>query len=142
MNWVAITADDFVDEGFTPTERTAVSDAAGADKVQDVLDSAIAEWRGVIDAGGFDVDAATNKIPPSCRRHIIAQARWQLLMKLSALKQLQTEERRRTADSAEEVLRDIAAGERSIEDPDETATDTPHGGTWKSKKKIKMRLDT
>lgn len=139
MDWVAISVSDFVTEGFSATERTAIEAAAGAGGVAALLTSAIAEWRGVIDAAGHDLDADTTKIPPSCRRYIIAQVRWSLLLTLSQLKQLQTEERKAAADDAEEVLRDIASGERAIESPDDTE-EVGQGGTAGSKVQIEMRM--
>lgn len=140
MDWVAISVTDFVTEGFSATERTAIEAAAGAGGIAAILTGAIAEWRGVISAAGQEVDADTTLIPPSCRRHIIAQVRWSLLLTLSQLKQLQTEERKAANDAAEEVLTAIAEGDRAIEDPDEEADEVGAGGTWGSKVQVEMRL--
>lgn len=139
--WVTLSAAEFVTEGFSPTERTAVAAAAGADDVAAVLSAAIAEWRGVISAAGNEIDATEGTIPPSCRRYIIAQVRWQVLIKLSQLKQIQTDERKAAADQAEEALNAIAAGDRAVEDPSDDATDVGAGGAWGSKTQVAGRLD-
>lgn len=139
MDWVAISVADFVTEGFSATERTAIEAAAGAGGITALLTAAVAEWRGVIDAAGHELDADTTKIPPSCRRYIISQVRWSLLLTLSQLKQLQTEERKAAADSAEEVLRAIAEGDRAVESPDDTE-EVSAGGVAGHKVQIEMRL--
>lgn len=139
--WVTLSATEFITEGFNPTERTALTAAGGADDVAAVLSAAIAEWRGVISAAGQEVDATAGTIPPSCRRYVIAQVRWQLLIKLSKLTQLQTEERKAAADQAEEALNAIAAGDRAVEDPTDDDDDAPPGGSWGSKTQVAGRLD-
>jgi hypothetical protein len=139
--WVTLSATDVITEGFNPTERTAVTAAAGADDLAAIVSSAIAEWRGVIAAAGYELDATETKIPPSCRRYIVSQVRWQLLLKLSKLTQLQTEERKAAADQAEETLNLIAEGKRAIEDPTDDASDVDGGGTWGSKTQVAGRLD-
>lgn len=138
-DWVTITAADFVAEGFNSDERAKLQSAAGGDDgLAAILLSAIAEWRGVIQAADQQLDADPAKIPPSCRRHIIAQARWQVLIKFPALRQLQTEERKAAADRAEDVLKEIAAGERAVEAPGDPDEDTA-GGAWGSETKVNMR---
>ena len=140
MDWVTISVSDFVTEGFSATERTVIEAAAGAGGIAAILTGAIAEWRGVISAAGHKMDTDTTKVPPSCRRHIISQVRWSLLITLSQLKQLQTEERKAANDAAEDVLTAIAEGDRAIEDPDEDADEVGQGGTWGSKVQVEMRL--
>lgn len=141
VDWVTLSATDVVTEGFNPTERTAITSAASADDLAAIVTAAIGEWRGVISAAGFELDADSTKIPPSCRRYIVAQIRWQLLLKLSKLTQLQTEERKSAADQAEEALNAIASGDRAIEDPEEDDDDVSGGGTWGSKTQVEGRLD-
>lgn len=127
--WATISAADFIAKGFNADERTKLQSAAGGDDgLTSLLTGAIAEWRGVIQAAGYELDSDTTTVPPSCARHIIAQVRWGLLVKFPALKQLQTEERRDQADKAEEVLSDIASGDRPVESPtddEEDASPTP-----------------
>jgi len=140
MSWVAINVTQFIGEGFNTDERTTLQDVAGGDDgLTNILSAAIAEWRGVIEAAGFDLDADTTTIPPSCRRYIIAQVRWQLLVKFSQLKQLQTEERKAEAEKAEDVLTAIAEGKRAIEAAEEDDSDIPAGGNWGSETKVDMR---
>jgi hypothetical protein len=139
--WVTLSAAEVVTEGFNTTERTAITAAAGADDVAAIVAAAIAEWRGAIAAAGHELDATTTTIPPSCRRYIVAQVRWQLLLKLSKLTQLQTEERKAAADQAEEALNAIVSGDRSVEDPTDDDDDVDGGGAWGSKTQVAGRLD-
>ena len=138
--WITIAAADFIAEGFNTDERTKLQAAAGGDDgLAELLTSAIAEWRGTIEAAGNTLDADPTLIPPSCKRHIIAQVRWQVLVKFPALRQLQTEERKGAADVAEEFLKRIADGDQPIESPEEE--DTPQAGNWNSNPKIQMRTE-
>ena len=99
MTWQGISTAEFLAIGFTTDERTSVQAACGGDdSLASLITDAISEWRGVIEAAGYDIDSDTTLVPPSCRRHIIAQVRWQLLVKLSKLQQLQTEERKAAAE--------------------------------------------
>lgn len=119
MTWQGISTAQFLAIGFNATERTAVQAACGGDDgLSSLLTDAISEWRGVIEAAGYDIDSDTTLVPPSCRRHIIAQVRWQLLVKLSKLQQLQTEERKAAAEVAQDKLDRIEEGEASVESPD------------------------
>lgn len=139
--WTAIAAADFIAEGFNTDERTKLQSAAGGDDgLTEILASAIAEWRGVIEAAGTTLDPDTTKIPPSCRRHIIAQARWQVLIKFPSLKQLQTEERKLAAEKADEILEQIAKSEIPIEPGVEDDT-VSQAGNWNANPKIAMRSD-
>lgn len=138
--WSTITVADFVAEGFNTDERTKLQSAAGGDDgLQDILDAAIAEWRALIEAAGTTLDTDATKVPPSCRRHIIAQARWQVLIKFPSLRQMQTEERKDAAKTAEEILEAIASGDRPVEPATTATTDAPAGGNYGSETKIQMR---
>lgn len=140
MPWVAISAADFVLEGFNSDERAKLQAAAGGDDgLTQILSAAIAEWRGIIQAAGNELDADTTLIPPSCRRHIISQVRWQVLVKFPSLKQLQTEERKDAADKAEEFLQRIAEGDQPIESPDDEPAST--AGNWNANPKMPMRTE-
>lgn len=141
--WTTISSTEFIAEGFNPDERTTVQTAAGGDDgLDEILSKAIDEWRGVIDAAGYPLDTTvTNSIPPSCRRHIVAQVRWQLLIKFPALKQLQTDERKLAAQDAEKKLIRIEEGKAPIEEALTDSTDVPPGD-WNSNVKLAMRLDT
>jgi hypothetical protein len=142
MSWVAITVAEFVLEGFNADERSTLQTAAGGDDgLSGILSAAVAEWRGVIEGAGNDLDADTTKIPPSCRRYIVAQVRWQVLIKFPELQKYQTKERHDAADQAQEVLAKIAEGKWPIEAPTEEATDAPAGGNWNANEKIAMRTD-
>jgi hypothetical protein len=131
MAWAGISVTEFLAEGFSTDERASVQQACGGDDgLSSILAAAIAEWRGVIEAAGYDVDATTTTVPPSCRRHIIAQVRWQLLIKLSQLKQLQTEERKAAAVVAEGKLEKIEDGDASVESPESPAEDQEPGPSF------------
>lgn len=143
MSWSTITVADFLAEGFNSDERTKLQSAAGGDDgLQDILDAAIAEWRGVIQAAGYAIDeTSSTTIPPSCRRHIIAQVRWQVLIKFPALRQLQTEERKDAAEKADDKLGKIEDAEASIESPETPATDVTPGPNFGTRDRYYTRDD-
>ncbi len=141
MAWRALSSAEFVLEGFNATEREKLAAAAGGDDGMDsLLPSAIAEWRGVMSAAGYEVDADTAKIPDSCRAHIIASVRWRMLVRFPALRQLQTEERKAAADKADEKLIRIEDQDAAIEPP--TAPDSSAAGSYGGETKIVMRTST
>lgn len=125
MSWSTITAAEFVLEGFNADERAKLQTASGGDDgLATILSAAIAEWRGVMQAADYPIDeTSATTIPPSCRRHIIAQCRWQVLIKFPALRNLQTEERKAAADEAKEKLAKIEDRKAAIESPLTPATD-------------------
>ena len=131
MAWSEITVVQFLLRGFNADERAKLQSAAGGDDgLQETLDAAVAEWRGVISAAGHDMDEDEDTVPPSCQRHIIAQVRWELLLKFPALRQLQTEERGKAAEAAEEKLQSIANGDAGIESPETPAADVTPGPSF------------
>jgi len=132
MPWATITAAQFVNEGFNAAERAKLQTAAGGDDgLADILSAAIAEWRGIIEAAGYSIDTTdTTTIPPSCRRHIISQVRWQVLVKFPALRQLQTEERKGAAAEAKDKLGKIEDYEAVIESPVTPASDVTPGPSF------------
>lgn len=138
--WTAISVADFLLEGFNPDERTKLQEAAGGDDgLSEILAAAIAEWRGLIEAGGNELDVDTTKVPPSCRRHIIAQVRWQALIKWPQLGFQQSDQRKEAAEQADEILEAIATGERPVESPTSEATDISQAGNYGGETKIQMR---
>lgn len=141
MPWSTVTPTQFIAEGFNPSERAAVQNAAGGDDgLAGILTAAIAEWRGAIEAAGADLDTDTTTVPPTVRRHLIAMARWQLLIKFPALKALQTDPRKLAAERAEEVLEEIAKGEFPVTPPTED-DDSLTGGSSGGQTRIPMRTD-
>lgn len=131
MTWLGISVAQFLASGFTADERTAVQTACGGDDgLTSILSDAIGEWRGVIEAAGYDIDDDTTLVPPSCRRHIIAQVRWQLLVKLSKLQQLQTEERKSASEVAQEKLDRIEEGKAAVESPEVPSDDQTPGPSF------------
>ena len=129
MSWSTITTAQFLLRGFNSDERTKLQTAAGGDDgLAEILTAAIAEWRGVLEAAGYAIDDSdTTTVPPSCHRHIIAQCRWELLVKFPALRQLQTDERKAAADVAEAKLKAINDHTASIESPETPAADVTPG---------------
>lgn len=143
MPWSTITVAEFLLEGFNTTERASVLSAAGGDDgLATILTAAIAEWRGVIAAAGADLDADTTTVPPSTRRHIVAQCRWQLLVKLPNLPMLQTDARKEAAERAEEVLEMIAKRELPVEPPEEDDDEDLTGGSSGGQARLPMRTDS
>lgn len=129
MPWSTITAAQFIAKGFTTDERTRLQTAAGGDDgLTEILTGAISEWRGVIAAAGHAIDEGdTTTVPESCHRHLIAQARWALLIKFPKLGLQQSEERKAAADKAEDFLQRIADGDQPIESPEVPAADVTPG---------------
>ena len=140
MSWRSISVAQFLSEGFNSTERTAVQSVAGGDDgLAEILTSAVAQWRGLIEAGGNTL-GDPDTVPDSIRPYLVAQARWTLLLKFPSLRQLQTPEREKAKDRAEEIIDKLAAGEFPIESEDEDET-TNAAGNWNSNVKIEMRSD-
>ena len=129
MSWSTITTAAFLAKGFNATERTQLQSAAGGDDgLSDLLTGAIAEWRGILEAAGYPIDEDdTTTVPPSCHRHIIAQVRWELLIKFPSLRNLQTDERKDAARDAKEKLKSIEDRTAAIEPPESPAGDVTPG---------------
>lgn len=140
MAWAAVTAAEFVLEGFNASERakiTAIS--ANDDGLPTLLTAAVAEWRGACEAAGVTLGAA-GTVPAIARRHLIALVRWQLLLKFPQLTSLQTEERKLAAERAEEVLEKIATGKLPV-DPATDDDDSLIGGSSGGQARVAMRTD-
>lgn len=138
MSWRTLSVAELILEGFNSDERAKLQTAAGGDDgLSETLTSAIAEWRGVMEAAGYEVDATTTKIPDSCRPHLIASVRWRLLVKFPALRMLQTEERKAEKDKADEKLERIEDQDAAIEPP--TTPDASAAGSYGGETKIVMR---
>jgi hypothetical protein len=140
MSWATVTSADFILEGFNASERTAVQTAAGGDDgLDEILASAIAEFRAAINAADVAMDDDATTVPPNVRRHLIALARWQLLIKFPSLKSMQTEARQAAADRAEDILQAIAKGELPVEPAEEDTT--LDGGASGGQVRIAMTTD-
>lgn len=142
--WATISVAQFLTEGgFSTDERSKLQAAAGGDDgLTEILAAAVAEWRGVMEAAQYEVDEnSATTIPPSCRRHIIAQVRWSLLIKFPSLKQLQTDERKAAAEVAEEKLQKIEDREAAIESPEVPPSDTTPGPNFGTRTRDYERTD-
>lgn len=141
MDWVATTSAEVLQE-FTPAEKATLShiqtDHEDAN-LPAILTSTRSEFLGAIAAAGHTLGAA-DLVPPSVKPHVIALTRWRFLIAFPKLNALQTVERRAAAQRAEEILDQIAKGERRIESPEDEAS--PFPGTWGSETKINMRTST
>ncbi len=138
MSWATISATQVLTEGgFSQDEKDALTAAGGTGAaLADVLTSNIATVRGIIEASGAELGAAST-IPDSFRQDFIAKVRWAWLIAFPNLTQLQTDARKEAADLAEERLDAIAKGERPVEPPEEGTA--PAGGDYGSETKIQMR---
>jgi hypothetical protein len=140
MSWRTISTAQFLAEGFNATERTAVQTVAGGDDgLAEILTSAVGQWRGLIEAAGNTL-GAVDTVPDSIRPYLVAQARWALLLKFPSLRSLQTAEREKAKDRAEEIIDKVAEGNFPIEaaTPDD-GTNT--SGNWNANPKIAMRTE-
>jgi hypothetical protein len=140
VSWRSISIPQFLAEGFNATERTAVqSVASGDDGLADILTSAVAQWRGLVEAAGNTL-GEPDTVPDSIRPYLVAQARWALLLKFPSLRTLQTSEREKAKDRAEEIIDKLADGKFPIEAELEGDT-TNAAGNWNANPKIAMRSE-
>jgi hypothetical protein len=145
MSWSAPTAADVLSE-LTPAEATKFQNVLGGasttEKVEPILDRAVAEIRGAIIAGGYAVDDDESLIPKSLLSDSIAIARWRLITSLPDVTAVESDARRYAFERSLEKLDKIAAQEWSVEPP----TEPPPGatsvdGNWNSEVKLTMRTN-
>jgi phage gp36-like protein len=141
MSWETPTADDVLSE-FTPTELATITTLMGGaplnntGKLSTIVTRTIAEIRGYIRSGDFDLDPDASKIPLELFTAAIAIARWRLLISAPQLKQLQTDDRKDAYKEAIKKLEQIAEGILEVEPIGEPGT---HTGKWNTEQKIVMR---
>lgn len=123
---------------FSPQEIATFTATQGAANLAAVLAKVVDEIQGAILGGGYctqaDLTANSGKLPPDLHNDAIAMARWNLLISLPALKQLQTEERKLAAERATAKLAKISSAQCSVRPP--TAPTTSRTGNWGSENKI------
>lgn len=119
MDWQTFTDADVLKE-FTPAERATLNNIQGATNgLPDICTDVIAEFRQAISDAGTDVSGADDgKIPAGFKAKAAALARWRWLISIPSAKSMQTPERKEAADKAEELINDIATGDRPVTAPD------------------------
>jgi hypothetical protein len=132
--WITLTAEDVVDE-LSSQEATMMTAAAG-DKAAKFAERAVAEARGAIVGGGYEV-GEDGTIPEGMKSDVIAIARWRWLIAFPQLLKLQTKERKDAYDDARKKLALISEQKFVPESP--TPGTNPAGGSWGSETKLKMR---
>lgn len=142
MAWYTPTEDDVLSE-FTPAEVATINNLLGGGsivttKLGAILRRTIAEIRGYIRSGAYEVDqASSTTIPVSMITDAIAITRWRFLIAAPQLKQLQTEERKDSMLSSLQKLLAVAAQDYT---PDSPIPETLFkSGSWNSEIKIIMR---
>ena len=129
MAWATLSVSQVISEGgFSADEKAALDGLAGssAATLSDTLTNVIQTVRGVVTASGAEVDVA-GTIPDCIRMDAVAIVRWRWLIAFSAMRQMQTEERKQAAERAEDRLDAIAEGDRSV-DPIAGAPASAAGG--------------
>lgn len=121
MDWITFTDADVLKE-FTPGEKSTLNNIQGATgNLADIVTDVIAEFRQSISDAGTDITgAASGTIPAGFRSKAVALARWRWLISIPQAKSMQTPERKASAEAAEELLKDIATGDRPVAPPDAT----------------------
>jgi hypothetical protein len=135
MAWHQITDQDVLEE-FTPAEQAALKGIQGADSLPRVLARVIAQVRGAIRAGGYEL-GDDNTIPDQLDGDAVAIARWRWLISFPQLKALQTVERKQAHDDAQKRIDKVAQQEMKVESPNPGTT--ANSGSWNSENKITMR---
>jgi hypothetical protein len=136
------TVDDVLGE-FTPTELAAFTQLLGGQpldnttKLAVIVGNVVAEVRGSIIAGGYDVDTSPNTIPAGLLNDLIAIARWRFLVSAPNFKAFQTEERKGLYTDSLAKLSLIAQQQYSPESP--SPSEIVRTGMWNSENKLIMR---
>ncbi len=152
MSWEVLTTEDVLSE-FTVAENSAIRNLLGGSgsgsasgsgsgppfwNLDLVTVRVIDEVRGYIAAGGYDLDETSDPrtIPLGLFEDAIAIARWRILISTPLLKQLQTEDRKKSFEDAERKL--LLISEQKFV-PEPPAADTAPTGNWNSENKLIMR---
>ena len=139
MSWLTLTAADVTDQ-FTEIEAATI-DAVQSDsgsKLPGIVAKVIAQVRGDIRSGGYDLDSSSTTIPDGLHNDAIAVARWKLLATLPSSEEIQSKERKAENDAALTKFARIASSKYSVEPPTGAAT-SQRGGNWNSENKILPR---
>ena len=125
MPWSTIATNEVLEE-FTPAEQAQLQNIQGSTgSLAKILARTVGAARGSIAAGGNPL-AAANTIPDQVRSAVITITRWQWVISLPQLKNIQTKERGDAAAAAQAMLDRIAAGTVKVEiPPNADATTVP-----------------
>lgn len=140
MPWNTITNADVLNE-ITPIEAALIQNQFGgtsgvAVNLAPILSKVINEARGMIKAGGNQVDQSAATVPDQLADALVRLARWRWIISLPQLKTMQTPDRKQAAADAEKRLANIASQDPHRErvelpaNPDTTpaAVPLPHTG--------------
>lgn len=134
MSWSTITTTPATEvlQEFTPDELSLLNTISGATtNLSSILVRVVAEARGAIRAGGYELGSA-GTLPDQVRNQVIDLARWRWLVAFPQLKPLQTDARKAAAEKAEELFRLISTQKVNIESPTAAAA----AASWNSENKI------
>lgn len=120
MAWSTLTIDDVA---LSAPEKAAL-DAIDASQRVDIVDDEIASARGKIQAGG-NLLGPDGTLPDMLFGEVISIIRWRWLITFPKLDRLQTKERQKEAEDAEEIFRQIMRREIKVEVPTTPAPLTP-----------------
>jgi hypothetical protein len=84
------------------------------------------EFLGAMTAAGYPI-AADGSVPDQLRGHILARTTWLFLEDFPELKVMQTEARKKAAETAEEKLQEVAQRKFGANEP---PTAVKQGGNW------------
>jgi hypothetical protein len=140
MSWIAPNSQDVLSE-MTQTEAAKFTAIGGtADKVVTILDRTVAEIRGYINAGGYELDSDQSLLPNGLIADAVAIARWKLVASFPDLKAMQSDARKDAYDFAMKKLALIAAQKWPVELPDiDVVPAFSPNGNWNAENKLLMR---
>lgn len=135
MPWNQISVADVLGE-FTPAEKATLQAIQAADFLPDLLARVLGQARGSIAAGGYAV-GEEGTIPDQLTGDVVALTRWRLLISFPQMKALQTEDRRKAAERAEERFDLVANQKLNVEAP--ASVGSSPASNWNSENKIVPR---
>ncbi len=110
-NWSTITSDDVLGE-FTPVETATLNGIqAATDNLGNLIGRVVNQVRKAYRDGGREVAFTSDTIPDSERSRVIAIARWKWLISFPKLTSMQTDERRKAWEEADNYFNAIAKRE-------------------------------
>jgi hypothetical protein len=136
MAWLTPTSDAVLG-GMAPQEVSAIQSVAGQDVLDDIVSQEVAEIRGYIRSGDYELATDTSQIPDSLLTDLIAICRWRLLNTIPELQRFTTPAREKDYEDSVKKLRSIADQQFSIEEI--TPASIPRVGTWNAERKLVPR---
>ena len=136
MDWITPSTDDVLSELMPQEQATLASIQGATDRLSQILPRIIAEVRGHIAAGNYEL-GPDGTIPDALQEAAIALARWRWLVGFPQLAKLQTKEREQAYKDADEHIDRIAKGKHQVAGV--SAAANPRTGQWNSQNKLIMR---